>query len=549
VVDTTVQQVAVLAHVRVGGRSVFNSSKFRGEKPASLIADGGVFDKGILIGNGCSFHGSIRLVGARVGGSLECRDTDIRTSCDADAWGLTANRAVVDSGVKLGPGLCSAGSICFDQARIIGDFDLEQVNVMSSQAFGIRANRLEVVGPLLIRRVISRLGGLSIRGARISGQVVMGDVKLESCCDEPALLAESAKIEESAYLSGGNLGITQAIGTVRLTGLTTGGTLKLAGLQITGPMANLVADYVSVEGGVDLTGGARVEGIVKLPVARVNGQLALAGLRVDNTINEPFAIEATSMEVRGEFITRGWKLHGPVCLAGSKATTLDDCPEEWPPDSEFGGFTYDYFGSFHDGVRLSGESRDFRRRMRWLERAKFDETAYQQLAQAYRKQGFNGKADSVAIKRKRRARSTLSPLHRARDWAFWLTAGYGYRPWRAGAGLVLAIAALALIMTLPAAENVIVPAATTVREAVPAENGDLGQSTDVCALGGDGCVNAVLYAADVVVPVLDLSEAAEWQISTRAGWGNAYEWTSALFSAVGWVLTSVFLLSFARPPR
>ena len=63
------------------------------------------------------------------------------------------------------------------------------------------------------------------------------------------------------------------------------------------------------------------------------------------------------------------------------------------------------------------------------------------------------------------------------------------------------------------------------------------------------CFNPVLYAVDTVVPLIALDQRATWYPDRFVAGGRVVEWWLNLATVAGWLLSSVFLLSFARLAR
>ena len=62
------------------------------------------------------------------------------------------------------------------------------------------------------------------------------------------------------------------------------------------------------------------------------------------------------------------------------------------------------------------------------------------------------------------------------------------------------------------------------------------------------CFDPVLFAVDTVVPIIDLKQRETWYPS-HTDTGRLLDWALNLFTILGWVLSSIFVLSLARPAR
>jgi hypothetical protein len=63
------------------------------------------------------------------------------------------------------------------------------------------------------------------------------------------------------------------------------------------------------------------------------------------------------------------------------------------------------------------------------------------------------------------------------------------------------------------------------------------------------CFDPVLYAIDTVVPLVALDQRSTWYPNVHAPYGRAVEWWLNLSTIFGWLLSSIFLLSFTRLAR
>ena len=72
---------------------------------------------------------------------------------------------------------------------------------------------------------------------------------------------------------------------------------------------------------------------------------------------------------------------------------------------------------------------------------------------------------------------------------------------------------------------------------------------DACGDGRVHCFNPVIYAVDTVVPLIALDQRATWYPNHFQPGGYLVEWWLNLAAVAGWVLSSIFLLSFARLAR
>jgi hypothetical protein len=72
---------------------------------------------------------------------------------------------------------------------------------------------------------------------------------------------------------------------------------------------------------------------------------------------------------------------------------------------------------------------------------------------------------------------------------------------------------------------------------------------DSCGDGQIRCFNPVLYAIDTVVPLVSLDQRSAWYPDARSPNGSIMEWWLNMATLLGWLLSSIFVLSLARLAR
>jgi len=82
--------------------------------------------------------------------------------------------------------------------------------------------------------------------------------------------------------------------------------------------------------------------------------------------------------------------------------------------------------------------------------------------------------------------------------------------------------------------------------AVPAAR---APASDPCGDGQVRCFNPVFYAVDTVVPLVTLGQRSTWYPNRAAPWGAVVDTWLNIATLLGWVLSSIFLLSFTREPK
>jgi hypothetical protein len=82
---------------------------------------------------------------------------------------------------------------------------------------------------------------------------------------------------------------------------------------------------------------------------------------------------------------------------------------------------------------------------------------------------------------------------------------------------------------------------------VPAATGT--EKLDSCGDGEVRCFSPVLYAIDTVVPLISLDQRSTWYPDPHPIVGRLMLWWLNLATLLGWVLSSIFVLSLTRLSR
>lgn len=338
----------------------------------------------------------------------------------------------------------------------------------------------------------------------------------------------------------------------------------------------------SIESDLLLTGSI-CNGVVDLTHTRVSGQLDCtngsfdAGERrnaldpnspIGDNDDDRFAITARRLHVERGFLFRSVKVRGDVMLHGAHIGDLLDDAQSWANENNkyfLAGFTYNRFGVSANWNAAS--------RRCWLKNGTKGQPhyaqPYTQLARILRQMGHAGEARKVLMERaalqaqatrdSRKIvpngdvpvafRSLWADLrnlgHWLIDWTAFRVAGYGHAPQRSLwclIGLFLIATTLAhftweegsfapnsdVVLTSPGWAEVTaidcLPALISPCLANPAQkwSNTFTTSADTPTQGADwDSFNRYGYAADLVVPFLDLGQTDAWAPSKdRGDWGK-----------------------------
>ncbi|QES52647.1 oxidoreductase [Streptomyces venezuelae] len=201
---------------------------------------------------------------------------------------------------------------------------------------------------------------------------------------------------------------------------------------------------------------------------------------------------------------------GRVVLSGAKVVKLVDRSTSWPGPGRLAieGFVY-------DNLAPRGHF-PLARRLEWLTAAtpEYSPEPYERLATVLRASGEDADAREVLLAKQRRRRATLPPAAKAwgylQDW----TVAYGYRPGRAALWMLVLWAAGSVLFAG--------------HDPAPVKPGEHPQW------------NAVLYALDLLLPVIDLGQQGHWKV--QDGW----QWGAAALVMLGWILATTVAAGASR---
>jgi hypothetical protein len=80
-------------------------------------------------------------------------------------------------------------------------------------------------------------------------------------------------------------------------------------------------------------------------------------------------------------------------------------------------------------------------------------------------------------------------------------------------------------------------------------NSNAAPRVDSCGDGQVRCFTPVLYAIDTVVPLVSLDQRSTWYPDLHVRGGSFMLWWLNMATLLGWLLSSIFVLSFARLAR
>ena len=537
----------------------------------------------------------VRLVGAYVTGPLDLSFGEARgqTSLKKSAFEsrIVARRAGLElldlTGTTM-PGLFAPefevrGEVCLDGievegevnflgAKIGGQLDCTKAQFRHPNGMALNAYSASVMGGIFLLEVKSE-GEISLAGTQICGQLACENARCRNA-GKTALNVQGATIMDGIFLRD-----AEVEGEISLAGTKIGGQLSCETAQFRNDKGKaLNAQGAAVARDVFLR-EVRATGEISLVGAQIGGQLDCEKLRLRNFNGK--ALNAQHLHVAQGLLWRGIEVGaGSLYFASAHVSDLADDCESWPDSRRvyLDGFTYD---------RILGSFLDVPNRLEWLRRgsrwdAEFFPQPYTQLAKVLREMGHDSAARKVLMVRERLIRqqarkdarvipngvidvalqSIAADLGNGWRWAKDITlrflTGYGYAPGRSLVALVILFLAATFLADRAWTEGSFAPNSGPV---LVSEDWKAYDARDCLSLGAaPGCLpnpaaawsaagapgadwdsfNPLGYAADLVIPILDLGQTAAWAPSKdRGAWGWGLWWGRWLLSALGWIVTAL----------
>lgn len=593
-----------LSDARIGGSLRLTTGKFGGINERAVIADrivvgGTCFARkleahGVVRMPGARITGNLDLSGARLSSS----------TVDAlDLTGASVDGSLLVRRHRAGPAFTADGRLLIPGLRIGGDLVLTGAVVRRREGeallprgqnesrmpivpggiidpgAAVVADRIHVQGNLELDDGSDITGTVRLPAAVIGGYVRLSGARLTGPYPEPdrgvALLGDGIEIGGDLEARESGRGPLVCHGQLRLVDARVRGSASLSGVRLHAPDRDaLNGDRLRVGGELYLR-GIRCAGTLRLQNAEIGATLDCTGATFSRPrfrpwpdgapngppevrpsldaraatvgkdllllrVRAPGGIRIRRMDVRKSVQVTGARLGGPGARYALNAYGLTTAelvvePAETPrsifrlDQAQVGAFRDSmalWFGrSARGSVLLDGFSygalkdtriRDARRRLDWILRVSdgYSPASYDQLAAAYQRAGLDEMAELVLIDRQHRRYAAAGRT--ARIWGALqrFTVGYGYRPWLAVCWLI-GLWALGTGWFL-------------FHQPVPI---DADQ---------DPAWNPWLFAADTLLPIVDLGQDGYWRLV------GASQWIAGALVAAGWILATTAAAGAAR---
>jgi hypothetical protein len=403
------------------------------------------------------------------------------------------------------------------------DTHLRLINLAGSRTGSIQADRLRADGGVYLRHLFVALGEVRLSDAHIEGDLDCSGGTFHSRTGL-AIRADRLRCTGSVFFSSWERSGSDAKDDSRL-----------APRAPTRPSPDLVLPNRWFS----------ARGTVRLIDATIGANVVCQKASFSNPDGD--ALLADNARIGGALIWSDLKapLEGCVSLANAHVQTLDVRGARWPKQDKLvlEGFQYESLRT-HGTISAEGCLKVLR-----LQRPlPFHPQPYEQLVKVLRAMGHDDDARTIAIE-KRREQGRLHPsrMIRAENILLNVLVGYGYRPWRTIAFMGIFIVTGMFIFGGAYRYGIMAPTKSLVTS--PSSSG----SSNPAVRMQYQPFNALVYSADVFLPIVDLQQETYWQ-PTNAYYTTVTSPTGARYDvdmgmacriymwlhiAFGWILSTI----------
>jgi len=412
----------------------------------------------------------------------------------------------------------------FDEQVLLPEARFTTLRLVNCSVPRLEAARLQTEGDLHLPRCRFQ-NGVRLTDAHIGTDLLLNQAVVYRDRGGRSIAADGLGVGQDLQAE-----LLESHGELRLRGAQIGVSLSLRGARLYNPYSRLAlnAPQLSVERTLYLTpagvGNPLLSGTTPAHGTRIQRFECQGGLRLDDgRFGDAVDLERARFTLTDDQELSLRRVHAPelrflgdgpqrgrVVLSGARIVNLVDRAGAWPGAGRLhmGGFTYENLvpqGPF-----------PLTRRLDWVAAAtaEYAPEPYERLAAVLREAGEDEDAREVLLAKQRRRRETLPPAGKlwgyAQDW----TVAYGYRPGRAAVWMAVLWAAGTLAFS-------------------HADHPPTSQDQHPYW-------SPALFTLDLLLPVIDLGQAGEWQL--RGGW----QWLSAAMIMLGWVLATTVAAGATR---
>jgi hypothetical protein len=481
---------------------------------------------------GTGEEGAVRLSGAHIGRYFDldgARFTnDNGSALDADDLRTGHSMFLRDVTVT---GMGKLGAVRLRGAHIGGQLVLSRAEISNDTGPALYADGLRTNDNMFLQKTTmtgkNKHGAVQLDGVHIGGRLVFDHAEISNDTG-PALTADGLRTNDNMSAENATMTGTGEQGAVRLCGAHIGGQLNLSRAEITndtGPA--LYADGLHTDDTMSLenanTTGKGKKGTIRLPLARIGGQLHLNGIRMSNESGPLIALSEAD-------VSRALTMPASVVCPDARV----DIGRSGCPDGErriiVGNLVYPVLSrmSWQQWLHLLMHHTD----AYWPQ-------SYQQLAAVERAAGHDNNARLILIVqqedlRRRNPKALGGRLAQARHRLWGWLGRYGYRAHRL-------VAALAVVLALAGGLGYMAGQVATrpghhAAERVPSATSPPGTACSPAELIGLGI--------DRGLPLSATGVRARCDLDTGTRWGQAFTYTIWALQALVWGLATLAIAAY-----
>jgi hypothetical protein len=412
--------------------------------------------------------------GIRVSGNLDLRDAVAGATPDAGSEeaavsGIRAVGARIDGDLYAG-GITVSGGCVLVGAEIGGVLTLRYAHLRNAGGTALEAGGLRLGRGLLLSHLQAD-GAVRLPGARIGAMLRLDNAHLSNPGGQ-ALSAEALTVDSDIFAQH-----LTADGCLYLPSAQIGGGFRLDGATLSAAGSTgavIFADRAAINRDLALRDEFTTDGDMRFSGTQIGGQLDITGMQASASLLD---------------------------LSGAHAGNIRDTYEAWPARVNLDGFTY---SALNQKITVQ-------QRLEILGRQSGDQPhdyyrphPYEQLAAHYRALGNDDDARTVLLTKQRHRRRTLPLAPRIAGYILDAAVGYGYRPLRAVMWVTVLLIAGSVYFS----------------RVHPTPSGP----------GSAPPYNAILFAADQLIPVVKFGQQDAWQVHGIA------QYVAVALTACGWTL-------------
>jgi len=299
----------------VGGNLNCESAEIINGVGNALSCDGAKITGNVSLNDGFKAEGEVRLIGATIGGDFSCDGGQL---LNPGRYALSADKVNINGSVSFGlfrknrfhaEPFQAEGNVSLVGATIGGDLNCSGGILSNPTGSALSCDGASITGKISLSDCFKADGNVSLVGATIGGDLNCSGGILSNPTGS-ALSCDGARITGKVSLSD----CFKADGNVSLVGATIGGDLNCSGGILSSPKGSaLSCDGASITGNVSLSDGFKADGGVRLLGATIGANLDCDGGILSNPTGN--ALSCDGAKITGNiFLNNTFRADGKVSL-------------------------------------------------------------------------------------------------------------------------------------------------------------------------------------------------------------------------------------------